>query len=50
MMEYDAHSEICLNAEDSNVSFDDLRETLQKVKAVKMNGKWVAAGEKKEDR
>ena len=47
MMEYDALSEIYLNAEDRNVSFEDLREALQKVKAVKISGKWVAAVRRK---
>ena len=47
MMEYDALSKIYLNGEDRNVSFEDLREAFQKVKAVKINGQWVAAVRRK---
>ena len=47
MMEYDALSEIYLSARDRDVSFEDLREALQKVKAVKINGKWIPAVKRK---
>lgn len=47
MMEYDALSEIYLNGRQKDVSFEDLREALQKVKAVKLNGKWIPSVRRK---
>ena len=47
MMEYDALSQIYLNGKEKNVSFEDLRQALQKVKAVKLDGKWIPSVRRK---
>lgn len=47
MMEYDALSQIYINGKEKNVSFEDLRQALQKVKAVRVDGKWILAVRRK---
>lgn len=39
MMQYDALSQIYFNGKEKDVSFEDLRQELQKVKAVKLDEK-----------
>ena len=47
MMEYDAISRIYLNGKEKDVSFEDLRQALQKVKAVRVEGRWIPAVRRK---
>lgn len=47
MMEYDALSQIYLNGKEKDVSFEDLRQALQKVKAVRVDGRWIPAVRRK---
>ena len=47
MMEYDALSQIYINGKEKEVSFEDLRQALQKVKAVRVEGRWIPAVRRK---
>ena len=47
MMQYDALSQIYLNGKEKDVSFEDLRQELQKVKAVKLDERWIGAVRRK---